>query len=173
MTSPAMCVCDGPVSWENAEVHFVAPSKSTAGAFGRCTGTLAPEWSTQEERFDWLSDYFTSKLRETDRVLIEGYAMGAKGRVFHIGENTGLLKHKLWRAGIEFVVAAPSLIKKHATGKGNSNKEAMNAAFVEKTGVDVRSVLGVESWNPSSDVVDAYFACSLLEHDGENLSRRN
>jgi Holliday junction resolvasome RuvABC endonuclease subunit len=90
---------------------------------------------------------------------VEGYAMGAKGQVFQIAENTGLLKHKLWLTGIPFVTPAPTAVKKHATGKGNAKKEDMERAFVEETGWDIRHELGqsAKSWNPSSDIIDAYF----------------
>jgi hypothetical protein len=168
-----MCICEGPVEWESCEVHYLTGTKKTAGRFGPCSGVLTPDWSSQEERFDAISDYFVSKLRPSDGVLIENYAMGAKGKVFHIGENTGLLKHKLYKLGVDFKVASPSALKKFATGKGNSNKEAMNHAFVEKTGYDVRAAMGLsgDSWNPSSDVVDSYFLCQMLEKEGAKLTR--
>jgi hypothetical protein len=60
---------------------------------------------------------------------------------------------------IAFDVAAPTTIKKFGTGKGNSNKEKMQEAFIQETGVDVKFILCVsdKQWNPSSDIIDAYF----------------
>lgn len=169
-----MCISDGSPTWEDSRVFFVTQTKKYAGDFANCTGVLQPEWSTQEERFDFLADFFVSKMEPSDRVLIEGYAIAAKGRVFHIGENTGLLKHSMWKKGIEFVVAPPSAIKKHATGKGNVDKSSMNDAFVKLTGYDLRGAMGLtgDSWNPSSDVIDSFFAMKLLAEEGEKFSRR-
>lgn len=174
MTSPAACFCRGPeISWEDCEVHYLTSSPRHVGVNGNCVGTAIPEWTTQEERFDFISDHFASLMKEDDFVLLEGYAMGASGRVFHIGENTGLLKHKMWLLGCEFVVAPPSSIKKHATGKGNSDKAAMNDAFLERTGFDIKAALGLtaKQWSPSGDVVDSFFACSLAAASGDNFTR--
>ena len=54
---------------------------------------------------------------------------------------------------------APTTIKKFATGKGNANKEKLYDAFVEETGIDIRKTLDIsnKSWNPVSDIVDAYY----------------
>jgi hypothetical protein len=82
-------------------------------------------------------------------------------KVFHIAENTAILKYNLWDAQIEFDIIPPTVIKKFATGKGNANKEKMYEAFVnENPGVDLRSWLTPRSSNvisPVSDIVDAYF----------------
>jgi Holliday junction resolvasome RuvABC endonuclease subunit len=93
-----------------------------------------------------------------DLVVIEGYAMGAKGLVFNIAENTGCLKQMLWVDGIKFITPAPTTVKKFATGKGNSNKEKMEEAFVAETGVDVRVPINqTKGSNPSSDIIDSYY----------------
>ena len=34
---------------------------------------------------------------EYDVISIEDYSMGSRGRVFHIGENAGILKYRLWK----------------------------------------------------------------------------
>ena len=122
------------------------------------------EWSCQEERFNRISDWalwiIRSKLLGAPQLItIEGYAMGAKGLVFNIAENTGLLKHKLWNANYKFCTPAPSAIKKFATTKGNANKEKMQESFIEQTGVDIKKALAMteSAWNPSSDIIDSYY----------------
>ena len=96
-------------------------------------------------------------------MFLEGYAYGtSKGVVFEIGENTGVLKHKLMKAGISFEVFAPSEIKKHATGLGNSNKMAMELAFRNKTGIDLSEWIGSQRTDkkipsPANDMIDAYW----------------
>jgi len=84
------------------------------------------------ERFDFLSDWVMRILNEHDKmgtVWMEGYSYGSKGsRVFEIGENSGILKLKLFSNGIPFRVVPPTVIKKHATGKGNASKDEMVAS---------------------------------------------
>ena len=86
--------------------------------------------------------------------------MGAKGKVFHIGENCGLLKHKLWKNKIRFETVTPTALKKFATGKGNSDKCIMHAAFHELTKINLMKEMDKESkdcGSPVSDIVDSYF----------------
>lgn len=121
-----------------------------------------PAYSNNQARFDAISDWSINIIAKNwppDVVAIEGYAMGAKGLVFNIAENTGLLKHKLWRLGYKFLTPAPSAVKKMATGKGNANKEKMQEAFIAETSIDIKAELGMSasSWNPSSDVIDSYY----------------
>ena len=56
----------------------------------------------------------------------------------------------------------PTVLKKFATGKGNSDKEKMHEAFVGQFGVDLRRAmtpLNTKVGNPVSDIVDAIFLC--------------
>ena len=48
------------------------------------------DFSSDEQRYHYIGSQFVTKIvdENVDFVGIEGYAMGAKGRVFHIGENT-------------------------------------------------------------------------------------
>lgn len=95
--------------------------------------------------------------------------MGSKsGLVLNIAENGGLLKHKLWKAGIQFINPAPTSVKKFFTGKGNSNKIAMHDAFVEKTGKDISLLIeSKKDGNPVSDIVDSY---AMYLYGRENFS---
>lgn len=62
-------------------------------------------------------------------VAIEGYAMGAKGRVFHIGEWGGVARLALMERGdCAVITLPPSNLKSFATCKGNAPKEFMIAA---------------------------------------------
>src|SRR5690606_25536350 len=92
-------------------------------------------------------------------VSLEGYAMGAKGKVFHIGENTGCLKQVIWKNGVRYISPPPTVVKKFATGKGNANKEKMEEAFFAETSFDIRKAIGQSenTFNPSSDLIDAYY----------------
>jgi len=68
-------------------------------------------------------------------VVIEGYSFGSKGRaVFDIAELGGCVRFLLYRLGMPFVDVPPSTLKKYATGKGNSPKDAMIAAAIRRFG---------------------------------------
>jgi hypothetical protein len=143
--------------------HFLSPTKKAVG--GGQSDCLAwvghpyPEYHSQEGRFHAISSWALSLCMGADLVVIEDYAMGAKGRVFHLGENCGLLKHKLWHNGLTFQVIAPTQLKKFATGKGNADKCAMVEAFNQRTGMDLSSTMGggKDCGSPVSDVVDSWF----------------
>ena len=175
MSCPALCIHKGGAF----TFHYLAPAKKYEGDFKEFDmefekpnifGHIKPDFLTQEQRFDDISNWALSciekacgnekGLNEPMKVVIEGYAMGAKGKVFHIAENAGLLKHKLWKHRIDFDSPAPTTVKKFATGKGNANKEAMYEAFYEDTGVDLEKVLDCKrDKNPVNDIVDAYWMC--------------
>ena len=100
------------------------------------------------------------------RVVIEDYAFAAKGRVFNIGENCGILKMLLYNAGIEYSVIAPSVIKKYATGKGNANKNKMFDSFLNETGINLFSTFGLKETknlpSPIDDLIDSYYLARYL-----------
>jgi len=124
-------------------------------------GSAHHDYHSQEDRFDRISEWAVRICDiEPDLIMIEDYAMGAKGKVFHIAENCGLLKHKLWKRRYQFRVIAPTALKKFACGKGNADKCVMHDAFMATTGHDLRKVMDNESkdcGSPVSDVVDSYF----------------
>jgi len=110
------------------------------------------------------------------RIFIEGYSFGSKGAIFNIAENTSILKHYLWNASLSYDTLAPTQIKKYATDKGNANKEAMQEAFVTETGIELKSLLGQteKQWNPSSDLIDAYYIAKMGHHiDNEHQNHNN
>ena len=100
-------------------------------------------------------------------IAIEGYSYGSKGKVFHIAENTGVLKYKIFQNGIPLEVIPPTTIKKFATGKGNADKVAMHKFFKTDTGIDLKNKITPDKGtvdNPVSDIVDSYYVCKYL-HD--------
>ena len=97
-------------------------------------------------------------------MFLEGYAFATsvQAGVRSMAENTGLLKHKMWKNKLKFQTYPPTVIKKFATGKGNSNKEKMYEAFVDEllTPTDLKEQLTPKAKkiiNPISDIVDSYF----------------
>ena len=97
-------------------------------------------------------------------VFIEGYAFATSGKshVRSVAENSGLLKHKLYKSKHEYTSVPPSMVKKYATGRGNATKEVMYEAFCAEllTPPNLQQRLKPKSTkltNPVTDIVDAYF----------------
>jgi len=162
MGCPAVCGFKGSPEkqflYEDCQFHYLIDKKNPPYTTN-IQGDIKPEYNSQEERFDWISTWTLSQILcyDPDLVVLEDYSFGSKGRVFHIAENTGLLKHKLFKANIPFIVVAPTTIKKFATGKGNANKEKMYECFTEQTGVDLRKQLDTTVEHPISDIIDAFY----------------
>lgn len=159
MSSPAITV--GPsTNFSKCKSFFYTDKKKLEGKFGsNVYGMLKHPYEHEMERFDLISEWAMTILKKfnVQEVCLEGYAMGASGRVFHIAENTGLLKYKLWSNGIKYSTPAPTSVKKLFSGKGNSNKELMHEAFVKRTSVDLTDIMEVSAdKNPISDIVDSY-----------------
>lgn len=160
MTSPAMAI--GPDgTWANAKIWFLSDKRKYDDIFlqGKIIGSQHFEWFTPEQRHHNISEHFiriSSKEAANAETTIEDYSMGSKGKVFHIGENTGLLKHKLWTRDHKLILIAPTVLKKFATGKGNSDKLKMYEAFVKDTGETLKD-MGKPGTSPSSDIIDAYY----------------
>lgn len=166
LSCPCMCVSlDG--TYANSQFHFLTNNKKHADLFGRARGRLIQEYGSEQERYENIADFFVEKIQllvqPNDCVIaIEDYSFGSKGRVFHIAENCGLLKYKLWKLGYSFECVPPTVVKKHATGKGNATKDKMVAAFKELTGVDLHDEIlkGKKLDSPVTDIVDSFYIAS-------------
>jgi hypothetical protein len=176
MASPALCFHEGNEWSVNNCIFYYLTSKTKFLIYtDQVRGTLYEEFQTQQQRFDNLSNWALKNMTKHDAksVGLEGYSYGSTGsRLFEIGENTGLLKHKMWQAGIDFEVYAPTSIKKFACGKGNANKEKIWETFLEETGLNLFHSIGQEigkAWNPVSDMVDSYYMCKYRFYN-ENKS---
>lgn len=162
MTSPAITLMvDGTIT-----SHYLTSVKKHQTTYRltdnyHAIGTPQSDHHSQEDRFDRISEWAVRVCDiEPQLIIIEDYAMGAKGKVFHIAENCGLMKHKLWKRRSPFKVIAPTALKKFATGKGNADKCMMHDAFKQATGIDLRKVMDQESkdcGSPVSDIVDSYY----------------
>ena len=169
LTSPCICVCDiqnEKFDFNNCEFHFFAQTKHQLQLPHKNLFSYSPiKYTTESERYnklsEWVLDIFSTNFIKTN-VYFEDYAFAATGRVFHIAENVGVLKHKFWQQNIKYETFAPTTIKKTATGKGSSSKRDMYESFVEQTEFDFRKDLApnsTEIGNPVSDIVDSYFIC--------------
>lgn len=169
MTSPAMTIIhnDRVMILGTSKVkkhlgHFEEKSKSGIPFYFEVFPY--PTYECEQERYGKLADLFIPVIGEILKdaphliVQMEGYSMGSKGKVFHIAENTEVLKWRLWREmGINIEVPSPNEVKKSATGKGNADKFQMYDAFVKETGINLSERFGVkEDRGPVSDLVDSY-----------------
>ena len=161
--SPSIVVYDNTkeFTFENCKFFNLNKTKKVQGIHSNIEINGFADWDTTEERFYGIATWAMDILQhhKVEHVQIEGYAMGASsGLVFQIAENTGLLKHYMWKAGIKFDAIAPTAVKKSFTGKGNAKKEQMIEEFTRRTGVDISQMIGVNSptTKPVDDLVDSY-----------------
>ncbi len=159
LSCPAMCVMREP-GVENCDFYFLTQHKKCEGKVLNFNGQLHREYLSEQERYYNIAMYFVHKIPSgVKKVFIEDYSFGSKGRVFHIAENTGCLKHLLWENGIQFETIPPTVIKKYATGKGNADKAKMYEAFVSETNLNVIQYYSKTAKldSPVTDIVDAYY----------------
>ena len=171
LCGPAICVY---VSEEETEkfafkrcnFYFLTKTKKYAKSFGtNIRGERLVDWNHDCERYRSIADWAVEKIIGSNMIGLEGYSMGSKGKVFHIAENTGVLKYKLWEEAYPVEIFAPTEVKKFATGKGNADKKQMFDAFLKQTGIDLHRMISPNKKNingPVTDIVDAYFICKLM-----------
>jgi len=168
LTCPAICVYDttkNNFNYKNTSIYF----RSNLNRF-KCysnevlSGENHGVWNSDEDRYDDISNWamtIITQKHDVDSVIIEGYSYGSTGKVFHIAENTAILKYNLWDSRIPFTIVPPTMIKKYATGKGNANKVKMHDHFLkDNPTIDLPSMLTPKSNNiisPVGDIVDAYY----------------
>lgn len=170
LSSPAVCVAlDDTFALDSCKFYYLTSKKKYDDTYRNCSiiGELHREWSTPEERYHNISSWALSIVRqyEPQQITIEDYAMGAKGRVFHIGENAGILKYRLWKNNDYVRVISPSEVKKYATGKGNAKKEQMFEAFLNEHKYNIMDDMGQKTLdNPVTDIIDSYYICKAGIH---------
>jgi len=168
MSSPAMCVLGDDGLWSNSTTYFLTDKHKYARVFStqkgfQVIGQVHKLYTKQPQRFENIARHFIEILgwhmEEPYNISIEDYSMGSKGKVFHIAENTGLLKYLLWKYNFEVRLVPPTTIKKFATGKGNAKKEQMRDAFEQETGMDLSKIMDQSGKldSPVTDVIDAYY----------------
>ena len=168
LTSPAICVAEvinDEIIFENCKFHYLKQTKSQK-TFDVFKAYEYPKYLQEIERYQKLSEWTIECIRwfngRVSQVYLEDYAFAATGRVFHIAENMGILKMKLNDEKFNYITIPPTVIKKHATGKGNANKELMYEQFLTESHIDLQSQLSPKSIkisNPVSDIVDSFYIC--------------
>ena len=175
LTSPAICIAEvrdeNKIKFEDCRFHYIKQKKNQ-NSVGVFNGYDYPKYSDEMERYENLAEWAIERIRwyngRVKCVYLEDYAFAATGRVFNIAENTGILKHRLKKNNFKFKTIPPTVIKKHASGKGNANKELMYETFLKETKIDLQSQLTPKSTkiiNPVSDIIDSYYIakCGIEE----------
>jgi len=169
MSCPAMCLLDESLEFTKSRFYILSDRKKDCDAIvSNVFCRPHALYKTETERFDKISEYFISILEKegllkehSSKVYLEDYSMGSKGKVFNIAENTGILKFKLHQNQIPLITIPPTVIKKFASGKGNSDKEGMYKAFLDRGNPDITKhyyvKLNPKITSPVSDIVDSYF----------------
>ena len=173
LTSPAICVYkeeDGRYfDFDGCVFHYLFNTErqrqlAAGSGLSNLRADPYPEWQTEEERHEKLAIWAYNLVQGCEEVFLEGYAYATVGKshVRSVAENTGLLKHKMWKNKVLFNTYPPTVIKKFATDKGNANKELMYEAFIAEllTPPNLTEILTPKSKkiiSPVSDIVDSYF----------------
>jgi hypothetical protein len=170
MTCPAITIArsDIPFSFENCQLRYISdsiPKTKLPNIVG--SRLTKSDYSSNEERFEKISWWAIHSIIECTGqdpfvAYIEDYSFGSKGKVFHIAENTGLVKNKLFSLGAPIFTIPPTVVKKFARGKGVGTKDQMYETFVNETGVRLMPLYQptAESvGSPVGDLVDSYYIC--------------
>jgi Holliday junction resolvasome RuvABC endonuclease subunit len=172
MTCPAVCVLSPTHTafcFANDRKYKTLPDDVTHMVTSNDTLPTTRYSELGRQVVDWIVSVTGSDLA----VGLEDYAFAAKGRVFHIGENTAHLKLALLTAGILWQEIPPTVIKKFATGKGNADKKVMTAAFLEAYPNAVqwipvffpkRTATTDTAKSPLADLADAYWIARYVQN---------
>ena len=166
ITCPCLCLFDERKSFkfDNCFFYYLTNTKKYADKIApNITGESFQEYVQDVDRFDTISEWATNLCIGAADVGMEGYAYGAKGRVFNLAENMGLLKYKLYKHAIPVTIVEPAKVKKCATGKGNADKQVMYDTFSKETNTDLKSMFNQKTLsNPVTDVIDSYYVLKAL-----------
>jgi len=160
MSCPSLCIFDTELdfTFQNCHFYYLIDKKTKIIEEGNIHGEYYSKDSENVKRFDHISDWAITILKnqKVTHVYLEGYSMGSRGRVFHIAENTGVLKQKIYKEGITCEVVPPSTWKKEVVGKGNADKQHV----YESMNVDLKPIFKSKSiTSPINDIADSYFIC--------------
>ena len=178
LTAPAICIFHAENAFtgeksdeflfDNCSFYYLTDTKKYADTFiGNIHGKLFSEVECDADRYDSISQWAVDIILkfECEQIALEGYSYGSKGKVFHIAENTGILKYKFFQRSIPVDIIPPTSIKKFATGKGNADKAMMHDAFKKETDKNLHKLitpLKKNIANPISDIVDSYYICKAF-----------
>jgi len=162
-SSPCICVSVK----DDYDFYYLSRIKKVARAIefdhGIMNGDLMPkEFDSKIEQYAFIANWAIDVLSryDIDIVWLEDYAFAATGKVFHIGENTGILKYRLFKKEIPYNMVAPTTVKSSTVGKGNASKDEIIDNFNKIFHTNINDMLGTTTLNPTSDIADSYHICT-------------
>lgn len=164
------------------EMRFVGIDPSTAGTGlvvlsedGKVIDSVSLKAGKEDDPLRFMK--LTKRIRKhlnpaTDRVLIEGFAYGAKGKGVSVLYGLGwCIRIMLTEEVFKWEEVAPTALKKFASGKGNAKKEDLVLPVYKKWGFE----------SSSNDITDAFVLAKigwsmynhgdLLEYEKEVLKK--
>lgn len=117
----------------------------------------------------WTDDF--PQGRAADLAVIEAgaFSRGSQSEAAEILSALRLMvRHRLWRMGIPYVMIAPTTLKKYTTGHGTATKHQMLFAVDERHGTGFSNVKVKDG---RYDLVDAYALAAMgYDHVGHPLA---
>ena len=100
------------------------------------TGAISTE-KLGMERVDYILARVAELVHEGDFVVIENNAFNAMGSArSKLAELNGIIKFWLWRRGIQYVLVAPTTLKKFILGAGKGEKSFIIREVFKAYGLD-------------------------------------
>jgi crossover junction endodeoxyribonuclease RuvC len=115
------------------------------------------------QRFSDIAEKIIDELQPNDRIAIEGFSYGSKGKGVSFQYGLGwIIRHLLLERGYEYTEVPPTSVKKFATGKGNTKKDEMVLPIYKKWGFE----------HTSDNVRDAFVLAQMAKgiYDSSNLT---
>jgi len=105
------CVCtfhytneEDSFQFMKCQFNFITVVIKYQSSFLNIHGSKYSNWSADIQRYETLADWTIQFIADCDQVAIEGYSYSSSGKVFHIAENIGILKYKLYQMSIPLTV---------------------------------------------------------------------
>lgn len=108
---------------------------------GIAFGTLdkQPKGMSDLQRLDWITNTVGELCKDSDLVVLEDFSFGSRGHQHEIGAMGYMVRRRLWKRDIPYVLVAPAANKKFATGKGNADKNVVMKEIYKRYGHDCNS----------------------------------
>ena len=126
------------------DLSLTAPGWYFCDVCGSAANAQCGTWQPQGrglDRMDWICRKVLRLIPEHDdaRVIIEGFAFGAKGQaIYEIAGLGYIVRLALRYRGVPVLEVAPAQLKKYATGKGNATKEIIIREVFRRWGFEAR-----------------------------------
>lgn len=190
INSPAMSVWSGNIEddFKIEKVQVLSYIDTKKKKFQNLKNILTlrypTDYKSEIQRYSLISDPFIININSTyiqrRYVALEGYSFGVVGNYsYKNGENTGILKYKMFEEEIPLRIYPPTVMKKIITGKGNAKKDSMLENFNNKFNMNVEEYYGIKWRNsPLPDIIDSisvlyslYLEMRIRENMIDNITK--